>query len=119
IVLLWVYYTAQILFFGAEFTQVYAHHYGSRIEPSPNAVRITDEERVQQGMASPERVAAATRRNEGAPEPVLEREVGGSRREAPTSAVSTTSAPSAARPGIIAVAVGFLVGLVTGRKNAR
>lgn len=29
VVLLWVYYSAQILFFGAEFTQVYARSYGS------------------------------------------------------------------------------------------
>ena len=29
IVLVWVYYSAQIFFFGAEFTQVYAEHYGS------------------------------------------------------------------------------------------
>ncbi len=38
IVLLWVYYSAQILFFGAELTQVYANHYGSRIVPEENAV---------------------------------------------------------------------------------
>jgi len=31
IMLLWVYYSAQILFFGAEFTQVYANTYGSRL----------------------------------------------------------------------------------------
>ncbi len=30
VILLWVYYSAQILFFGAEFTQVYATMYGSR-----------------------------------------------------------------------------------------
>jgi membrane protein len=29
IVLIWVYYSAQILFFGAEFTRVYAERYGS------------------------------------------------------------------------------------------
>jgi membrane protein len=29
IVLVWVYYSAQVLFFGAEFTCVYAHRYGS------------------------------------------------------------------------------------------
>lgn len=34
IVLLWVYYAAQILFLGAEFTQVYARRYGSRIVAS-------------------------------------------------------------------------------------
>lgn len=32
VILLWVYYSAQILFFGAEFTQVYAKTYGSRID---------------------------------------------------------------------------------------
>jgi membrane protein len=31
VILVWVYYSAQILFFGAEFTQVYANTYGSRI----------------------------------------------------------------------------------------
>lgn len=31
LILLWVYYSAQILFFGAEFTQVYANKFGSRI----------------------------------------------------------------------------------------
>jgi membrane protein len=40
--LLWVYYSAQILFFGAEFTQVYARTYGSGIEPAENAVRTSD-----------------------------------------------------------------------------
>ena len=29
ILLVWVYYSAQILFFGAEFTKVYAKEYGS------------------------------------------------------------------------------------------
>jgi membrane protein len=36
----WVYYSAQILFFGAEFTQVYARRRGARIEPTKNAVPI-------------------------------------------------------------------------------
>jgi membrane protein len=31
LLLLWIYYSAQILFFGAEFTQVYANNYGSKI----------------------------------------------------------------------------------------
>lgn len=53
LVLLWVYYAAQILFFGAEFTQVYASKYGSRIKPSPNAVPVTGQARAQQGMAAP------------------------------------------------------------------
>lgn len=40
VLLLWIYYSTQILFFGAEFTQVYARHYGSRIVPDENAVRV-------------------------------------------------------------------------------
>ena len=30
LVLLWIYYSAQILFLGAEFTEVYSRRYGSR-----------------------------------------------------------------------------------------
>jgi membrane protein len=49
VLLVWVYYSAQILFFGAELTQVYANRYGSRIVPSENAEPLTDEERAQEG----------------------------------------------------------------------
>ncbi|MCA9946416.1 MAG: YihY/virulence factor BrkB family protein [Ardenticatenaceae bacterium] len=38
LILLWVYYSAQIFLFGAEFTQVYANKYGSRLKPASNAV---------------------------------------------------------------------------------
>jgi membrane protein len=38
--LLWIYYSAQILLFGAEFTQVYANTYGSKVEPEAHAVRV-------------------------------------------------------------------------------
>jgi membrane protein len=41
--IVWVYYSAQILFLGAEFAQVYATRYGSRIEPTANAVPIDQE----------------------------------------------------------------------------
>jgi membrane protein len=37
LILLWVYYSAQILLFGAEFTQVYANRFGERIVPAPGA----------------------------------------------------------------------------------
>jgi len=36
IVLVWVYYSSQLLLFGAEFTAVYADRFGSRILPSTN-----------------------------------------------------------------------------------
>jgi membrane protein len=38
--LLWVYYSSQILLFGAEFTQVYAARAGREFEPDEYAVRI-------------------------------------------------------------------------------
>jgi membrane protein len=34
---MWVYLSAQILFFGAEFTQVWARRYGPGIQPGPYA----------------------------------------------------------------------------------
>ncbi len=40
VMLLWVYYSAQIFFFGAEFTQVFANRYGSKVMPSENAVAV-------------------------------------------------------------------------------
>lgn len=51
VLLVWVYYSTQILFFGAELTQVYANRYGSRIVPDDHAVRITEGERAQEGRA--------------------------------------------------------------------
>ncbi|HEY6562183.1 MAG TPA: YihY/virulence factor BrkB family protein [Polyangiaceae bacterium] len=44
--LLWAYYSAQIVFMGAEITQVYARMYGTRIQPGPNAVPVDDEKRA-------------------------------------------------------------------------
>jgi membrane protein len=35
VVLLWVYYSAQIFLYGAEFTWVYSHRFGSRRSPAP------------------------------------------------------------------------------------
>jgi membrane protein len=40
VLLFWVYYSALISFFGAEFTQVYARRYGPGIQPQRHAVRI-------------------------------------------------------------------------------
>ncbi len=39
ILLAWVFYSAQILFFGAELTQVYARRFGSRITPNRYAAK--------------------------------------------------------------------------------
>jgi membrane protein len=42
IILVWIYYSAMILFLGAEFTQVWAVERGAGIEPEPGAIRTTD-----------------------------------------------------------------------------
>ena len=42
--LLWVYYSSQILLFGAEFTQVYAARAGHEFKPSEYAVRVETKE---------------------------------------------------------------------------
>jgi membrane protein len=44
VILLWVYYTSIILFFGAEFTKVYTMNYGSGIVPDKTAVFIIKQE---------------------------------------------------------------------------
>jgi membrane protein len=48
VILVWVYYTAAILYFGAEFTQVYSERYGGKIKPASYAVHIiqTEEEKT-------------------------------------------------------------------------
>jgi membrane protein len=51
VVLAWVYYSAQILFFGAEFTQVYARRYGSQIVPAKDAEFISEDARAKQGLS--------------------------------------------------------------------
>ncbi len=40
VLLFWVYYSTLIVFLGAEFTQVYARRYGSKIRPQRHAVRV-------------------------------------------------------------------------------
>ncbi len=45
VLLLWVYYSAQILFLGAEFTQVYANKFGSRIVADEDAIGLSPQAR--------------------------------------------------------------------------
>jgi len=44
VILVWIYYTAAILYMGAEFTQVYAEARGCRIEPAEYAVAVRQTE---------------------------------------------------------------------------
>ncbi|MCB0168373.1 MAG: YihY/virulence factor BrkB family protein [Anaerolineae bacterium] len=58
VLLLWVYYSVQIFLFGAEFTQVYAKRYGSRLLPTDDAIPLTPEMRARQGIPRHAEVAA-------------------------------------------------------------
>jgi membrane protein len=44
LILAWVYYSAIILYFGAEFTKVYAKMYGKNIHPNTHTIRIAKPE---------------------------------------------------------------------------
>lgn len=46
LVLVWIYYSSMIFFFGAELTQILARHRGEGIRPSKGAVRIVTERRT-------------------------------------------------------------------------
>lgn len=94
--LLWVYYSAQILFFGAEFTQAYTKKYGTGIQPSDHAVKVTDEDRAQQGMVTDERLAAKTAQGAGRGAP----RGGAQRRPAAAGAQSWAGRPTVASPTI-------------------
>jgi membrane protein len=50
VLVVWIYYSAQILFFGAEITQAYAKRYGAKIVPKEGAMPVTREARAQQGL---------------------------------------------------------------------
>lgn len=71
-VILWVYYSAFILFFGAEFTKVWSlYHVGDRVVPEEHAVKVTEEDRAHQGIPSEKRMndALANRPLDPTPEP--------------------------------------------------
>ncbi|WP_276498639.1 YihY/virulence factor BrkB family protein [Pontibacter litorisediminis] len=58
LILVWIYYSSMIVFFGAEFTQQYARKYGQRITPKEHAVfveerEVTDKPRELEGTGRP------------------------------------------------------------------
>ena len=50
VILLWIYYSAQVVFFGAEFTKVYSRRFGAIVVPTEHAVPLTAEARAALGM---------------------------------------------------------------------
>jgi membrane protein len=115
VLMIFIYYSAQIFLLGAEFTKVYTRRIGSRVrvssgavqyhrvtgeEPSLRAVAATlPEEEVQVVPRSP-RAGAPPGGSEGAPEPA--------------EAAAQESRPLAT---VVAVALAFVVGLLVGARN--
>ncbi len=52
VLLLWAYYSAQIFFLGAEFTQCYARRCGSKSAPQPPPAPVTTEASTRQDVAA-------------------------------------------------------------------
>jgi membrane protein len=52
VILIWIYYSAQILLFGAEFTRVFAAKRGRHMFPRNRAVLLTPGEMARQGLTS-------------------------------------------------------------------
>lgn len=113
--LLWVYYTAQILFLGAEFTQVYARAYGSKIVPAENAVPLTEEARAQQGIPHRQTLEQTAA--------LQERQVGGDVvTSSPRASDEQRSAAPVSQPAKLArmgAITAFFMGLVIGRGQKR
>ena len=50
VLLVWIYYSSQIVLFGAEFTRVYANAYGSHVVAADNAIPVPDTPLARQAM---------------------------------------------------------------------
>lgn len=49
-ILVWIYYSAQILLFGAEFTEVWARHHGAYIRPDADATWVNEAKARREAM---------------------------------------------------------------------
>jgi membrane protein len=103
-VLLWVYYSSFILFFGAEFTKVWTKRRNSQqIVPEPEAVKITEEDRAEHGIPSEKRMAAAL---DGKP-----------LHDAPQPTTPAVISPGS--PGYAMAAGGLVMGVIAGGMTTR
>jgi membrane protein len=101
VLLLWVYYSAQIFLLGAEFTKVYTNRFGSRLMPEEGAVAVS---------SGPQRVASLR---------AYAQATAAGRALAPATLVQPAEVePAPAYHWAIAVAISFVTGLlVAGRRR--
>ena len=57
--LIWVYYSATLIFFGAEFTRVFADLTGKPVEPNAYAMNLETADRAKLGEPHPDEIASA------------------------------------------------------------
>jgi membrane protein len=120
--LIWVYYSAQILFFGAEFTQVQTSKYRKQIPTTNDAVPMTEEARAQRGIVREHDLTVAAQAADQ-----LEDRKGGEFGKAVPAAprVVTITTPESQKGYIVAAAaiVGgaaiAAIGMLRGRKFVR
>jgi len=74
LLLLWIYYSAQILFFGAEFTQVYADNYGSKMLSEGDKTPAQPEAKESKDVAVRPALTASASMTISAAESQLEKE---------------------------------------------
>jgi hypothetical protein len=122
VLLLWVYYSAQILFFGAEFTQLYANRFGSKVRPAPDATSVAEAMRSKDLEPQSEhtdtpaagREPATAGRGGGTPRRAESGRAALSRDEQP-SRVGAPPLPSPGRrPSFVAVVVASLIAAALG-----
>lgn len=108
VLLLWIYYSAQILLFGAEFTQVFARRYGSKIVPDDNARFVSAEDLARQGQPHASLKGKAGRAYQTANLGVAAQQA----KVTPTAPPRREGSLPTVILGVIAALASFLVGLI-------
>lgn len=102
VLLVWIYYSAQIFFFGAEFTQVYANRCGARVAPKEHTEWVPGASHAAQAAAPGQEKLAAEARGGMEVERDRARGAGAPRGRAPA-------------PGYLLLMLAVLFGFIFGR----
>ena len=120
--LIWVYYSAQILFFGAEFTQVQTRKHRKQIPMTNDAVPMTEEARAQRGIVREHDLTVAAQ----AADQLEDRKGGEFGKAVPEPPRIVTITTPESRKGYVLAAAALVggtaiaaIGMLRGRKFAR
>jgi membrane protein len=119
VLLVWVYYSAQILIFGAEFTQVYARRLGAPLVASENAVLLTEDQRNEQGIPRRETVEKkADEQGKGPTAPMPSPSANPARSPLPVDEARRRQPDlSGMVAGVVVAAITLIVGFVIGSER--